>query len=120
MAYFLRFTETAKKDLKRATSLHHTGYDKTICNKARMAELLGCDASSVKLLNGLYVQVLDGLCGYLLEAETLEEALEEVENNTYQFEEIGKAVIFTGRYSNDSDLIPDGDLFLPYSIAKEL
>ena len=82
--------------------------------------MLGCDASSVKLVDGLYVQVLDGLCGYLLEAENLEEAIEEVENNSSQFEEIGKAVIFTGRYSNDSDLIPDGDLFVPYSIAKEL
>jgi acyl CoA:acetate/3-ketoacid CoA transferase alpha subunit len=118
MSFFLRFTNTAKNDLKRGTSIHATGYDKTICSKKAMSELLGCDVSDIKIVNGLYVQVLNGICGYLLEAETIEEAIEEVNDNSYQFDFVGRAVIFKGRYVEND--VPDGDLFCPTSIQIEL
>lgn len=120
MAYFLRFTETAQNDLERGTSIHASDLSINDFTPEQAAESFGCDVDSVGEFNGCYCQILDGICGYTLNAETLEEAIEEVEGNSYQFEFVGKAVIFTGRYSNDSDLIPDGDLFVPYSIAKEL
>jgi len=117
--YFLRFTNTAKEDLQRATSLHHSGLD-TSFDKQSVADMFGCDVEDVEIVDGLYVQVLNGLCGYMLESETLEEAIEEISDRNYQFSEIGKAVIFEGKYSSDSDFIPDGDLFIPKKIAIEL
>lgn len=119
MAYFLRFTETAKEDLERGTSIHASDLSINACSTEEAAEIFGCNVDNVGEFNECYCQILDGICGYTLNAETLEEAIEEVGENSYQFEFVGKAVIFTGRYSNDSDLIPDGDLFVPYSIAKE-
>lgn len=119
MAYFLRFTETAQNDLERGTSIHASDLSVNDFSAEQAAGIFGCDVDSVGEFNGCHCQILDGICGYTLSAETLEEAIEEVETKSWQFEFIGKAVIFTGRYSNDSDLIPDGDLFVPYSIAKE-
>ena len=120
MAYFLRFTETAQNDLERGTSIHSSDLSIKDYTKEQAAEIFGCDVDMVGEFNNNHCHVLDGICGYMLQAETLEEAIEEVEENSYQFENIGKAVIFKGRYSNDADLVPDGDLFVPYSIAKEL
>lgn len=120
MAYFLRFTETAQNDLERGTSIHASDLTIESYKKEEAAEILGCDIDSIGEFNGCHCHVLDGICGYTLNAETLEEAVEEVEGKSWQFEFVGKAVIFTGRYSNDSDLIPDGDLFIPYTIEKEL
>lgn len=117
MSYFLRYTNTAVKDLKRGTSIHASDF----CgSKKEAAEMFGCDKESVKLIKGSYCQVLDGLCGYLLEAETLEDAIEEVEITNKQFSFVGRPVIFKGRYSEDSNLVPDGDLFVPFSVEIEL
>lgn len=114
--FFLRFTDTANEDLQRGTSLNNSGLDSS-SNIESVAELFGCDTDSVELLNGLYVQVLDGLCGYQLESDSLGDAIEEVNGNYWQFSDIGKAVIFTGKYSSDSNFVADGDLFTPKSIA---
>lgn len=118
MEYFLRFTETAKKDLNRGTSIHATGYDKSMCTKKEISELMNCEVSDIKVVGGLYVQVLNGLCGYLLQAETIEEAIEEVSENKYQFEFVGNPVIFKGKYQEND--VPDGDLFIPLSIEAKL
>lgn len=120
MAFFLRFTETAQQDLERGTSIHASDLSINNFTAEQAAESFGCDIDSVGEFNGCYCQILDGICGYTLNAETLEEAIEEVEENSYQFQFVGKAVIFKGRYSNDSVLIPDGDLFVPYSIEIEI
>jgi len=120
MAYFLRFTNTANDDLKRGTSLHFSDLEASEVSKSRAAEMFNCETSEVKKVNGLWCQVLDGLCGYLLEASTLEEAIEEVREGGYQFEFVGRPVIFSGKYSQDSDFIPDGDLFIPFKIEIEL
>lgn len=114
--FFLRFTDTANEDLQRGTSLNHSGLDSSFSIES-VAELFGCDSDSVELLDGLYVQVLNGLCGYQLESDNLEDAIEEVKDNNYQFSNVGNAVIFNGKYSSDSTFVADGDLFIPKSIA---
>lgn len=118
--YFLRFTETAQNDLERGTSIHASDLSSKDFTAQQAAEIFGCDVDMVGEFNGTHCQILDGICGYMLQAETLEEAIEEVRDNSYQFEFVGSAVIFTGRYSNDSDLIPDGDLFVPWTIEVVL
>ena len=116
MAYFLRFTENAIKDLKKGTSIHSSDLKTSEYKKKQAAQIFGCNPEYVGRFNGNWCQILDGLCGYALLAETLEEAIEEVESNSYQFENIGKAVIYSGRYSSQGDLVPDGDLFYPFEI----
>lgn len=85
--YFLRFTENPEADLERGQSYHY-------------------DDDGNKYEVG-------GLCGFELEAETLEEAIEEVKefswNYVYNFKSMGDiACIFTGE---DVDTVPDGDVF---------
>lgn len=121
MAYFLRYTNTASKDLQRGTSLHCSGLDKQDAQtKGQAAKMLDIEPSEITFANGVWCQILNGLCGYLLEASTIEEAIEEVFENERQFAFIGRPVIFSGKYSNDSELVPDGDLFIPFKIEAEL
>lgn len=114
--YYLRFTDTAKEDLERGTSLKHSGLDSSK-NIESVAELFGCDADSIELFDGLYVQILNGLYGYELQYDILKYAIEEVDNNYYQFSNVGKATIFNGIDSSDAKYVTDGDLFIPKSIA---
>ena len=94
MVYFLRFTDTAEEDLKRGTSINASD-------------------------NGRH-QILSGLCGYLLDAYNEEDAIEEIQNGIWQFSFVGKAVLFEGKYSQDSNLVADGDLFIPFKIVCEV
>ena len=115
--YFLRFTNTPEADLERGTSVHAgAGVDE--CSKEQMAEMFNCDEEDVIEINGMWHQVLDGLCGYQMEATTLEEAIEEAEEGGYQFEDVGKPVVYSGRLS-DSD-VPDGDCFTAEKIEAIL
>ena len=117
MSYFLRYTDTAKKDLKRGTSINASDFSGS---KEEAAKMFGCDKENIKIIKGSYCQVLDGLCGYLLDAETLEDAIEEVKNTNKQFSFVGRPVIFLGRYSSDSNYVADGECFIPYKIEIEL
>lgn len=119
MAYFLRFTNTANQDLERGTSVNWSDYKVGTIKPKKVAELFGCDEDNIGEFEGNYCQVLNGLCGYELEANTLEEAIEEVEDNAYQFSYVGKAVIFSGKYSNDANFVADGDLFIPFKIVHQ-
>lgn len=92
--YFLRFTDNPQEDLERGTSIHASD-------------------------DGNH-QVLDGLCGYYLESDNLEDAIEEVINNEWQFFFVGKPVIFEGEFSPEDNLVPDGNLFYPEKIVKIL
>lgn len=92
--YFLRFTDTAKEDLERGTSINASDDNNN--------------------------EILNGLCGYLLEANNLEDAIKEANEGIYQFSFVGKPVIFKGIYSDDSNKVADGDLFIPISIESEL
>lgn len=93
MKYFVRFTNQPNRDLIRATSIHASD-------------------------DGDH-QVLDGLCGYLLESDNLEDAIEEVEEGRFQFYFVGRAVIYTGEVASEDHLVPDGDLFTPFQIVHK-
>lgn len=95
--YFLRFTTSAKRDLKRGYSYHSNDEGKR--------------------------QKLSGLCGFELSAETLEEAIEEAKerfadmncNRVYNIESFGKDwAIYKGVMLEE--YLPDGDLFKADSI----
>ncbi len=119
--FYLRFTNTAQEDLERGTSLNMSSLKSTDYSKEDAASLFGCEEDDIDEVDGLWVQVLNGLCGYELEAETSEEAIEEFEDrqSEYQFKFVGKPVIFKGVYASDADYVADGDLFTPISIVKE-
>lgn len=99
MAFFLRFTTNANADLERGVSSHHA-------NEAT------------------YNEELSGLCGFELESETIQEAIEEVEANyssrsqgggVYNTEVFGTDwAIFSGKYL---DSVPDGHVFLASKIV---
>ena len=87
--------------------------------------MLDCDKDEIKVIDGFYVQMLDGLCGFELEAETLEEAIEEVKEGLeepkspfHQYSQLGGGAIFKGVLT-DSE-VPDGDNFHPISIENIL
>ena len=120
MSYFLRFTNTPEADLERGTSLHLSDFRKGEIKKSKLAEMFGCEKSDIVVYEGLLCQSLDGLCGYELEADNLGDAIDEVNEGKFQFADIGKAVIYKGVTSSDTDMIPDGDLFTPISIEKIL
>lgn len=112
MAFFLRYTEQAQKDLKRGTSVHPSD----ITDKKTAIEVLGGDIAKV---NGFWCQVIDGLCGFELDAEDLEEAIEEAQDHrcgAYDFRSMGKmAVIFEGEITSAD--VPEGCAFNPSKIA---
>ena len=117
MSYFLRYTDTASEDLERGTSINASDFQGSA---EEAAEMFGCDVDMIEVINGSYCQVLNGLCGYELSAETLEDAIEEVRESNKQFAFVGRPVIFLGRYSSDSNYVADGECFIPYKIEIEL
>ena len=117
MSYFLRYTNIANEDLERGTSINASDFQGSIEDAA---EMFGCDVDMIKMINGSYCQVLNGLCGYELSAESLEDAIEEVNESNKQFAFVGRPVIFAGRYSSDSNYVADGECFIPYNIEIEL
>ena len=124
MAYFLRFTETANEDLERNESYHASGLSKDEVTVEQVAEMFDCGEDCVILLddgiysnnkeNGdlCYFQRLDGLCGFQLEADTLEDAIIEAEsfnyNSIYNTDDMVNFSIFEGDYITDC---PEGDVF---------
>jgi len=123
MSFFVRFTTDAKIDLERGQSFHSTDFKEGEISKEKLSEMMNCDEDDIEVINGHYVQLLEGLCGFELEAETLEEAIEEVEEALeeprspfHQYSQIGGIAIFKGELT-DSD-VPDGDNFRPISIEK--
>lgn len=121
--FFVRFTTNANKDLERGQSFHATDFAKGEIKKSRLAEMMGCEKDDIKIIDKRFVQMLDGLCGFELEAETLEEAIEEVEDSLnihnspfHQYSSIGGFAIFKGKLSSSDFQVPDGDLFIPFSV----
>jgi hypothetical protein len=113
MAFFLRYTDKLELDLERKTSVH-------LCDGAEGAD---------EFVEGLgYVQILNGLCGFAIEAdneeEAIEEAIEAVKYNRKRLnanasgEEYGRhAFLFEGNYTGDC---VDGDLFSPSRVVKNI
>ena len=129
MEYFLRFTETAKEDIKRATSFHYSDLLISETSKEDAADSFDCDIDDVVAYQGYWVQELDGLCGFdmtdriqeLLDNEyTIEEIVEELiedgdinKSNVYNLRDMPAFAIYQGVLSSEFDLVPDGDLFHP-------
>lgn len=109
MSYFLRFTNQPEIDVQNRYSLHFSDLSVSEFSKETAASLFGCDEDSIVEVRGVWCQELEGLCGYLLEADNLEDAIEEVESQTWQFEFVGAANIFEGTYIPTN--CPDGDVF---------
>ena len=80
MKYFLRYTNTANEDLERGTSINASDLNVNEFAKEDAAVMFGCDEEMIEEVNGCWYQILDGLCGYELESESLEDAIEECEN----------------------------------------
>lgn len=126
MAFFVRFTTNAKLDLERGKSFHCTPFSEGEISIEKLAASIDCDEDDIEVVDGLYVQMLEGLCGFKLDAKTLNEAIEEtkegVEDKRSSFQQYspqtGSIAIFKG-IETDAD-VPDGDNFIPLSIEKIL
>lgn len=118
--YYLRFTNTATEDLERGTSVNASDLNVNEISKEDASSMFGCEIESIEEVNGSWFQILDGICGYELESETLEDAIEEVSERNFQFSFVGRPVIFKGKYASGSNYVADGDLFIPISIEIEL
>lgn len=118
--YYLRFTNTATEDLERGTSVNASDLNVNEISKEDAASMFGCEEDSIEEVNGCWFQILDGICGYELESETLEDAIEEVNERNFQFSFVGRPVIFKGKNSSDTNFVADGDLFTPHSVEIEL
>ena len=113
MAFFLRYTDKVQIDMERQTSVH-------LCDSPEQAD---------EFVEGVgHVQILNGLCGFPIEADNEEDAIEEaIETVLYKRkrfdanssgDEFGRhAFLFEGKYSGDCI---DGDLFVPARIVKNI
>ena len=84
---FMRSTNNAEKDLEGGYSYHQSDFkvgsitwlEDGETEKQWVANGFGCTEDEIEVAeDGYYVQALEGLCAYALEAETLEEAIEEI------------------------------------------
>jgi len=125
---FMRSTNDAEKDLKGGYSYHQSDFKAGTIDwledgeteKQWVAKRFGCDEEEIEIAeDGYYVQALEGLCAYALEAETLEEAIEEISEmdiehmesinpeNIYIFEgkEVYSSFIIEGTLMNATKLL---------------
>ena len=117
MKIFCRFTNNANADLKRGTSLHFSDYNKGDISKQEANEM---NLHYIKKFN-CYCEILDGLCGFALESDNLEDAINEVKNNEYICKYgrgISKVAFFEG-VDTEYDC-PEGTVFEPISILIEM
>ena len=113
--FFLRYTNSPEEDLNRNASFHASGISKDDSTIESMSEAFDCDEESIVLLdNGLYAngipdgdvcyfQKLDGLCGFQLESNNLDDAINEAHkfrfNGVYNSEDMNSViVIFKGSF----------------------
>jgi len=124
MTYFLRFTQTANEDLERNASYHASGIPEEEMSIEDMASMFDCEEEDIILLdygiyfrniengNMCYFQRLNGLCGFELESENLEDAIKEAENfyfnSVYNTADMIDFSIFEGVYTDDC---PEGIVF---------
>jgi hypothetical protein len=116
--YFCRVTKISKLDLERKTSVHYTGLDADDYSLNEASEILDIDIDDLIEVEGNICEVLDGLCGYEMESETENEAIEElqefIESEYIPFDNSYEWHIFEGELSGES--LPDGVLFIPSKI----
>lgn len=121
MALFIRFTDTSLEDLERGTSINDSDLKISEISKKEASKMFDCDESMIDSNNGYWIQVLNGLCGYMLYSDNIEDAIDEAIEikDEKQFSFVGKCVIFEGIYSNNSKYVSDGDCFIPSKIIYE-
>ena len=83
MKYYLRYSNTIDADIERGYSYNWGDIDERTGSAEEAAEAYRCDIEDLEVVNGIYNQMLPGLCVFELEAETLEEAIEEAENANF-------------------------------------
>jgi len=114
--YFLRFTNNPLDDLNRNESYwNHDNFPMeedppyvARADKLRYNHEFGC-----------WVEVHDGLCGFYLDADTIEEAIETVSRQkswAYFSTDLDEWVIFEGSLSINQDT-PEGQTFFASKIA---
>ena len=138
MKYFLRYTENAIADLDRNYSLHASDFEVGKIDWLEeeqteievVASAFNCDVENIVMLdNGIYhgeeangklqyFQKLDGLCGFELDSEDLDDAIEEAENFEYNYVynsvTMQNWAIFEGQYIDDC---PEGVCFFATKLA---
>lgn len=104
MTYYLRFTDTPHKDIKRGHS-YHLSSEKA--SGFRFNKYFNC-----------YAQKLSGLCAYEIEADDLQEAIEIAEafRCTVFSGERDSFCIMSGIYLDDC---PEGAIIKPLTILYE-
>jgi len=119
---FIRSTNDSGKDLKSGYSYHQSDYKVGSIDWLEdgqteiefVANAFGCDVDDIEVAeDGYYVQVLEGLCGYALEAGNLEDAIEEISDMIIEnMESINpdNIYIFEGE-EIASDYVIEGTLF---------
>ena len=124
---FLRSTNNSEKDLKGGYSYHQSDYKAGKINWLEdgqteiefVANAFGCDVDDIEIAeDGYYVQSLKGLCGYALESDNLEDAIEEIADMVFEnMESINpdNIYIFEG-VELCSDYVIEGTLFNPIKI----
>lgn len=119
MALYLRYTENIEKDVERGVSYHYTGLDKDMTAE-EVAEACNIEIDEIEYNEDArqWVQVLSGLCAFQLEADNLEDAVEEAEefeyNSVYNTRDMGPYAIVEGDYAGEC---PEGDCI---SVTKVL
>lgn len=120
---FLRSTNNSEKDLEGGYSYHQSDYKAGTIDwledgqteKEFVANAFGCDVDDIEVAeDGYYVQILEGLCGYALESDNLEDAIEEIEEMELEnMESINSdnIYIFEGKEIT-SDFVIEGTLFI--------
>ena len=112
MPYFLRFTNDPTGDLERGTSIHASDFA-----SIEEAESYYPDKNWVKTEAGIIGEVLNGLCGYMLESTNIDDAIKEARLNNYQFSFVGDAYIYEGKYIDNAF---DGDVFEPIRVVCKI
>lgn len=115
MALYLRFSTSIQEDIERGTSVHCTSLDRShIATEQEVEECFNIEnviyVENHEILGTQYVQVLDGLCAFELDADNLEDAIEEaktLERDGYSSESCPDWHILEADYCGDC---PEGDL----------
>jgi hypothetical protein len=127
---FLRSTNNSEKDLEGGYSYHQSDYkvgtidwlEDGQTEKEFVANAFGCEEDDIEVAeDGYYVQVLEGLCGYALESDNLEDAIEEIDDMIFdKMESINpdNIYIFEGK-EIASDSVIEGTLFRPTKVLAK-
>ena len=112
MELYLRYTENPTEDLARNTSYHDLGFYQ---GEDSEIDAEYSQKANVEVLDGRYVEVIGGLCGYLLEAETVEDAITEVKQHPVNFPYVSPETstwgIYEGYDPHINNTFGDGDIF---------